>query len=44
MIPPLGGRALESKKRYHGLLHRDSDNRDFLVKKYAFPGRIPYTI
>jgi hypothetical protein len=31
--------ALESKKRCHDLLHRDSDNRDFLVKKYAFSGR-----
>jgi hypothetical protein len=31
--------ALEPKKRYHDLLHRDIDNRNVLVKKYAFSGR-----
>jgi hypothetical protein len=29
--------ALESKKRYHDLRHRDSDIMDFLVKSGYFP-------
>jgi hypothetical protein len=39
MIPPPGGRALESKKRCHDLVPREIDNRDFFKKEYAFPGR-----
>jgi hypothetical protein len=37
MIPPLGGRALESKKRCHDLLYRESDEEFF--KRYAFSVR-----
>jgi hypothetical protein len=34
---------LESKKRCHDLPHRDSDERDFKLKKYAFSGRTIYS-
>jgi len=34
--------ALEPKKRCHDLLHRASDNRDFLVNKNAFSGRTAF--
>jgi hypothetical protein len=43
MIPPLGGRASESMKRYPDLLLGNSDSTDLLIKRYAFSGKATFT-